>query len=67
MSEITEIKKYCDSIAKRKYPETEKEKNCINEYGKMVIKRGQFSKQLINFITEYDGKTEANILEQGKE
>jgi hypothetical protein len=67
MSEITEIKKYCYSIAKRKYPETEKEKNCINEYGKMIIKRGQFSKQLINFISKYDCQTKTDILEQRAE
>lgn len=67
MSDITEIKKYCQSIAKRKYPETEKEKNCINEYGKMIINRGQFAKRLINFITNYDCQTETHILEQGTE
>ena len=67
MSKTIEIKKYCESIAKRKYPETEKEKNCINEYGKLIIKRGYFTKELINFITKYDGKTAENILEQGKE
>lgn len=67
MSEQTEIKRLCQSIAKRKYPESEKEKKCINEYGKMIIKRGHFTKELINFITKYDGKTEENILEPGKE
>lgn len=67
MSQTIEIKKYCESIAKRKYPETEKEKNCINEYGKMIIKRGQFTKELINFISKYDGKAAENILESGKE
>lgn len=67
MSQTIEIKKYCQSIAKRKYPETEKEKNCINEYGKMIIKRGQFTKELINFISKYDGKAAENILEQEKE
>lgn len=67
MSKTIEIKKYCESIAKRKYPETEKEKNCINEYGKLIIKRGHFTKELINFISKYDGQTEKNILEQGKE
>lgn len=67
MSQTIEIKKYCESIAKRKYPETEKEKKCINEYGKMIIKRGHFTKELINFISKYDGKTAENILESGKE
>lgn len=67
MSQAIEIKKYCQSIAKRKYPETEKEKKCINEYGKLIIKRGHFTKELINFISKYDGETKANILEQGEE
>lgn len=67
MSNAIEIKKYCQSIAKRVYPETEKEKNCINEYGKMIVRRGHFTKELINFISKYDGKTAENILEPGKE
>ena len=67
MLEQTEIKRLCQSIAKRKYPESEKEKKCINEYGKMIIKRGHFTKELINFITKYDGKATENILESGKE
>jgi hypothetical protein len=66
MLQTIEIKKYCESIAKRKYPETEKEKKCINEYGKLIIKRGHFTKELINFISKYDGKTTENILEPGK-
>jgi hypothetical protein len=67
MSITTEIKSYCQSIAKRVYPETEREKNCINEYGKMIVRRGHFTKELINFISKYDGKTAENILESGKE
>jgi len=67
MLQTIEIKKYCQSIAKRKYPETEKEKKCINEYGKLIIKRGHFTKELINFISKYDGEKKANILEQGEE
>ena len=67
MSDAIEIKKFCQSIAKRKYPETDKEKNCINEYGKMIVKRGHFTKELIEFISKYDGKTAENILESGKE
>lgn len=47
-----EINKFVQSIAKRVYPETEKEKNCINEFGKMIIKRGQLSKAIINIINE---------------
>jgi hypothetical protein len=42
-----EIKKLAEMIAKRVYPETEKEKNCINEFGKMIIKRGQLRKRII--------------------
>lgn len=67
MSEQIEIKRLCQSIAKRKYPESEKEKKCINEYGKMIVRRGHFTKELINFITKYDGKATENILEPGKE
>ena len=60
-----EIKKLTDMISKRVYPETEKEKNCINEFGKMIIKRGKLSKQLIEVINEC--KRKEDILEQGKE
>ena len=67
MSSVTEIKSYCQSIAKRVYPETEKEKNCINEFGKMIVRRGHFTKELINFISKYDGTAKENILESGKE
>ena len=67
MCTSTEIKKYCQSIAKRKYPETEKEKNCINEYGKLIIKRGHFTKELINFISKYEPTAKTDILESGKE
>ena len=67
MSSVTEIKSYCQSIAKRVYPETEKEKNCINEFGKMIVRRGHFTKELINFISKYDGKAAENILESGEE
>jgi hypothetical protein len=49
------------------YPETEKEKNCINEFGKMIVRRGHFTKELINFISKYDGTAKENILESGKE
>lgn len=67
MSNGIEIKRLCQSISKRVYPETEKEKRCINEFGKLIIKRGHFTKELINFISKYDGKAKADILEQGKE
>jgi len=33
----------------------------------MIVRRGHFTKELINFISKYDGKTAENILEQGKE
>jgi hypothetical protein len=42
-------------------------KKYCHEYGKLIIKRGHFTKELINFISKYDGKTTENILEQGKE
>lgn len=67
MSNGIGIKQLCEAISKRVHPETEKEKNCINEFGKLVIKRGHFTKELINFISKYDGKAKADILEQGKE
>jgi hypothetical protein len=34
-------------LAKQKYPLTEKEKRCINEYGKMVINRGRYKRELL--------------------
>jgi hypothetical protein len=60
-----EIKKLAEMIAKRVYPETEKEKNCINEFGKMIIKRGQLRKRILELIN--DSEREKNILEQGTE
>jgi hypothetical protein len=42
--------KQIESRAKRIYPMTEKEKGCINEYGKMIIRRGQFKKRVVKFI-----------------
>jgi hypothetical protein len=57
---ITEIEKFVDSIAKRIYPLTDKEKNCINEFGKMVIKRGHVKKAILEVINE-------KVNEQGSE
>jgi hypothetical protein len=48
--------KQIESRAKRIYPMTEKEKGCINEYGKMIINRGQFKKRVISFITHIKTK-----------
>ena len=48
-----EIETYIESIAKRVYPLTEKEKNCINEFGKMIINRGHVKKAIIETISKY--------------
>jgi hypothetical protein len=58
-----EIKKLAEMIAKRVYPETEKEKNCINEFGKMIIKRGQLRKRIIELIN--DSKRKEDLLDSG--
>ena len=34
-------------LAKRKFPLGEKEKRCINEYGKMIINRANYKRQLL--------------------
>ena len=59
-----ELKKLSQMIAKRVYPETEKEKKCIEEFGKMIIKRGHLSKQIIQLCNESKAKTE--LLDQTK-
>lgn len=64
---MTEIKRLVDSIAKRKYPETEQDKKCIDKWGKLVIKRGHFSKAVINFISKYDNEGTEKILDSGTE
>jgi len=64
---MSEINKLVQSIAKRKYPETEQEKNCIEKYGKLIIKRGHFSKALINFISKYDSEGKTEVLDSGTE
>lgn len=48
-----EINTYIESIAKRIYPLTEKEKNCIEKYGQMVINRGHVKKAIIETISKY--------------
>jgi hypothetical protein len=58
-----EIKKLTEMIAKRVYPETEKEKNCINEFGKMIINRGKLSKRIIELIN--DSKRKEDLLDSG--
>ena len=63
-----EINKFVQSIAKRVYPLTEKEKECIEEFGKMVIKRGHLSKAIIETISKYDQTgTEAVLDSQPKQ
>jgi hypothetical protein len=52
-----ELKKYCDMVAKRVYPETEQEKKCIEKFGKMIIKRSKLSKAIISFISKYNDAT----------
>ena len=66
---LNEIKVFTESIAKRVYPETEKEKKCINEYGKMIINRGKLSKQIIEFVKEKvnDSTGAEKILDKGEE
>ena len=64
---MTEIKRLVDSIAKRKYPETEQDKKCIDKWGKLVIKRGHFSKAVINFISKSDNEGTEKILDSGTE
>lgn len=59
-----EIPKFIESITKRVYPLTEKEKTCINAYGKLIIKRGHLKKAIIETISKYDQQTEANLLEE---
>ena len=62
---MNEVDKLVHSIAKRKYPETEQDKKCIDKWGKLVIKRGHFSKAVINFISKYDNEGTETILDSG--
>lgn len=55
-----EIPNFIDSITKRVYPLTDKEKNCIDKLGKLYIKRGHLKKAIIETITkhqEYDSSS----------
>ena len=61
------IDKFIDSIAKRVYPLTEKEKSCLNEFGKMVINRGHLKKEIIQVISKYDQSGEKEVLDSAHE
>jgi hypothetical protein len=58
-----EINKYVDSIAKRIYPLTDKEKNCLEHFGKMIIKRGHVKKAIIETISKYDEERAETLLD----
>jgi hypothetical protein len=62
-----ETDKYIDSIAKRVYPFTDKEKNCVNEFGKMIINRGHLKKEIIQVISKYDQSGEKKVLDSAGE
>lgn len=62
-----EIETYIESIAKRVYPLTEKEKNCIQKYGEMVINRGHVKKAIIETISKYEPKATEAVLDSGNE
>lgn len=49
-----EVDKFIDSIAKRVYPLTEKEKSCLEKFGKMIINRGHLKKEIIQVISKYE-------------
>ena len=49
-----EVDKFIDSIAKRVYPLTEKEKTCLEKFGKMIINRGHLKKEIIQVISKYE-------------
>jgi hypothetical protein len=54
--------KQIESRAKRIYPEGEREKTCINEFGKMIINRATFKKRVVKFIEYFDSKRTKEIL-----
>ncbi len=62
-----EVDKFIDSIAKRVYPLTEKEKGCINHLGKMYINRGHLKKEIIQVISKYDSKGTEAVLDSAHE
>jgi len=49
-----EVDKFIDSIAKRVYPLTDKEKSCLEKFGKMIINRGHLKKEIIQVISKYE-------------
>ncbi len=49
-----ETEKFIDSIAKRVYPLTDKEKSCLEKFGKMIINRGHLKKEIIQVISKYE-------------
>lgn len=62
-----ETEKYIDSIAKRVYPLTDKEKSCLNEFGKMIINRGHLKKEIISVISKYDQSGKKKVLDSAHE
>jgi len=62
-----EVDKFIDSIAKRVYPLTEKEKNCTNEFILMKMKRSHLKKEIIQTISKYDIKDAPPILDSAHE
>ena len=53
---MQEIEKYVQSISKRIYPETEKEKKCINDFVLMKMNRSHLTKAILEFISKYKTK-----------
>jgi hypothetical protein len=51
-----ELKKYSEMIAKRVYPEGDKEKKCIDKFVLMKMKRSALSKQIIQLCNESKAK-----------
>jgi hypothetical protein len=60
-----ELKKYSEMIAKRVYPEGDKEKKCIDKFVLMKMKRSALSKQIIQLCNE--SKAKETILDTAKE
>lgn len=62
-----EVEKYVESIAKRIYPFTDKEKNCIQKHGEMIINRSHVKKAIIETISKYEQPPEEKILDSGSQ
>jgi hypothetical protein len=60
-----ELRKYSEMIAKRVYPEGDKEKKCIDKFVLMKMKRSALSKQIIQLCNE--SKAKETILDKGAE